>query len=549
MIKLFQSNGLRFYDTLNSSPNYRQRAYSQQRVAARAMACYKQPVDFSDISRVQAWSDSQVTLRVYSSANVLLYTLVVPFSHDMDGTGIYNATIDWATITNLDNGSYVTVANAGGELWRTEPLEDIRDFHDSKGFLKIIYSNRKDNFTYGSYRKCFEQILYVPAVLWEYDRTENEVTYIDSSLRKRVLKHDFIPTAKLHTDPIPYYLHDLLRDALNHDTILIDNEVWQKHNEGYKISHQMNASIHLGECLLREADTAVKRIVAQRSNYLALPPTLLPETNIGTNTFTANWEDNEADSYDVQLSTTPDFSSIVVSVNTTNTFYVFSGLTACTKYYYRVRAVTCAGVSAWANNEIRHQISLHFRGANKTNVIEMFEKVTDLQVFNIFNNAANLRYKYAPVHGVTNWSIYPYLTLSQVQTQINLSTGIYSLYYEIDNYVVGTDAGVVLDYIADTFWINVGCLVFETTGINQRIVLYFKNKVQFDAVLSTNGSTYWYTLVTSASGDYLVNNASNLTALNNLIATVTGEYAVVIFVEYLASVMSDITTLNIAYLP
>jgi hypothetical protein len=467
----------------------------------------------------------------------------------MDGTGIYNATIDWATIANLDNGSYVTVANAGGELWRTEPLENIRDFHDSKGFLKIIYSNRKDNFTYGSYRKCFEQILYVSAVLWEYDRTENEVTYIDSSLRKRVLKHDFIPTAKLHTDPIPYYLHDLLRDALNHDTILIDNEVWQKHNEGYKISHQMNASIHLGECLLREADTAVKRIVAQRSNYLALPPTLLPETNIGTNTFTANWEDNEADSYDIQLSTTPNFSTIVVSANITNTFYAFTGLTTCIKYYYRVRAITCEGVSAWVNNEITHQQSLHFRASKKTQIIEFFEKVTDLQVFNIFNNAANIRYKYAPIHGVLNWSIYPYLTLSQVQTFINGSSSVYTVYVEIDNYVVGIDAGLVVSYIANSFFLTVGCTKYEFKGTSTDLLLCFKQKAQLQSVVSGNGtpSNYLYTIVTSTSADLTGFTTTNLSSLNTIISTITGDYAVKITCIYQGSNSTDLTTFNISY--
>lgn len=548
MLKLFASNGLRFTDTLDTTPNFRQLPYSQQRVAARATVCWNQPIDFTDINRVQAWSDSQVTLRIYNKANTLLYTLVVPLSHNMDSIGIYNATITWTSIVGLDKGSYVTVANATGELYRSEPLVNIRDEHDVKGFLKIIYSNRRDNSHYGSYRKCFEQILYVPAVLWEFDRKEDSVQYIDSALRKRVLKHDFIYLCKLHTDAIPYYLHDLLRDALNHDTILINNEVWQKHEEGYKISHQMNSTIHTAECDLREADTAIKRIVSQRNNYLALPPTLLPETAIAATTFTINWEDNEADSYDVQLSTTPDFSVIVTSINTVNTTYQFTGLTSCTKYYYRVRAVTCSGVSAWVNNEIRHQISLHFRGAQKTQVLEMTEKVTDLQVFNIFNNADNIRYKYAPVHSVVSWAIYPYLTLAQIQTQITAGTSIYSLYYEIDDYVVGSDAGLVLDYISETFWLNVGCLNFITTDINQLFVIYFKDKVQFTSLVSANGSTYFYTLVTSASGDYSSNNVASLAALNALIATLSGDYAVIVWVEYLPLITSDTTTINLNYL-
>ena len=66
---------------------------------------------------------------------------------------------------------------------------------------------------------------------------------MDSSLRKKVLKHDFVYTAKLHTDAMPYYLHDLLQDALCHDTILIDNEVWQKHEEGLRPSTKSRQTV------------------------------------------------------------------------------------------------------------------------------------------------------------------------------------------------------------------------------------------------------------------------------------------------------------------
>lgn len=364
MLHLFRSNGIRFYEGTGANLSFRNRKYALQTIAdIRIHACYRQPIDFSNISRVQAWSNSAVTLEFFSPTNVLLATVAMPFSHVMGSYNIYNYTINWAAISGLVDGSYLKVSNQSSEVWYSEAIEQAKS-----PLLKIQYSCNRDSSIYGSFKKCFEQIFYAPAALADYDRIEKQTTYLDSRIVNHVISHTSIPVAKLYTDSIPYYMHEILRDSLCHDVIVIDNLAWQKTDEGYKTNHNLQSSIHSAECLLREASTAILRVASQRNLNAGSAPILQPETNILVASFTINWLDADGDSYDVQLSTSSSFATILVSVNITGLSYTFSGLTPNTQYYYRVRSLSCAGTSPWSNDSaktaIQQATGLRFNGQN-----------------------------------------------------------------------------------------------------------------------------------------------------------------------------------------
>ena len=297
---------------------------------------------------MQAWSNSAVTLEFFSPTNTLLATVAMPFSHVMGSYNIYNYTINWAAIGGLIDGSYLKVSNASSEVWYSEAIENAKS-----PVIKIQYSCNRDSAVYGSFRKCFEQIMYAPAVLADYDRIEKQTTYLDSRIVNHVISHTSIPVAKLYTDSMPYYMHEILRDALCHDVIVIDNLAWQKTDEGYKTNHNLQSSIHSAECLLREASTAILRLASQRNLNAGAAPILQPETNILAAGFTINWLDADGDSYDVQLATDATFATIVFSINITGLTYTFTGLNQDTLYYYRVRSLSCAGTSPWSSDNVR----------------------------------------------------------------------------------------------------------------------------------------------------------------------------------------------------
>lgn len=349
MLHLFKSNGLRFYEGTGANLSFRNRKYALQTIPEiRIHACYRQPIDFSGISRVQAWSNSAVTLEVYSPTNVLLTTVAMPFSHVMGSYNIYNYTINWVAIGSLVDGSYLKITNVSSEVWYSEPFENAKS-----PIIKIQYSCNRDTALYGSFKKCFEHIMYVPAVLADYDRIEKQTTYLDSRIVNHVISHTSIPVAKLYTDNMPYYMHEILRDALCHDTIIIDNLAWQKTEEGYKTNHNLQSSIHSAECQLREASTAILRLASQRNLNAGASPILQPETNILSAGFTINWLDADADTYDVQLSTSPTFASIIFSINVAALTYTFTGLSQDIIYYYRVRSLSCAGTSDWSIDNVK----------------------------------------------------------------------------------------------------------------------------------------------------------------------------------------------------
>ena len=81
-------------------------------------------------------------------------------------------------------------------------------------------------------------------------------------------------------------------------------------------------------------------------------PTNLTVAGITRTTATLNWQDNSANEagFTVQIATNNAFSAGVqtFTVPTNTTFRLFNGLTARTKYYFRVQAFNSAGTSQWS---------------------------------------------------------------------------------------------------------------------------------------------------------------------------------------------------------
>jgi len=88
-------------------------------------------------------------------------------------------------------------------------------------------------------------------------------------------------------------------------------------------------------------------------NSPPVAPTANPATNVGVNSFTANWSAvSGATAYRLDVSTNSGFTSYVGSYNNylvSSTSQAVSGLTASTTYFYRVRAQNSNGSSANSN--------------------------------------------------------------------------------------------------------------------------------------------------------------------------------------------------------
>jgi hypothetical protein len=71
-------------------------------------------------------------------------------------------------------------------------------------------------------------------------------------------------------------------------------------------------------------------------------PVATAATNIGQTSFTANWDAfPDAVNYYLDVSTSPTFATFVLQnqvIDAPTTSFNVTGLTACTTYYYRVRA-------------------------------------------------------------------------------------------------------------------------------------------------------------------------------------------------------------------
>jgi hypothetical protein len=89
-------------------------------------------------------------------------------------------------------------------------------------------------------------------------------------------------------------------------------------------------------------------------------PTISNITDIYLTYFSVYWGKVAlADSYNAQISTTSDFSSITQTVSTKNNFVNFTGLTAATIYYVRVRAISVWQTTAYSATQVVTTLSLN----------------------------------------------------------------------------------------------------------------------------------------------------------------------------------------------
>ena len=89
-------------------------------------------------------------------------------------------------------------------------------------------------------------------------------------------------------------------------------------------------------------------------------PTISNITDIYLTYFSVYWGKVAlADSYNAQISTTSDFSSITQTVSTKNNFVNFTGLTAATIYYVRVRAISVWQTTTYSATQVVTTLSLN----------------------------------------------------------------------------------------------------------------------------------------------------------------------------------------------
>jgi hypothetical protein len=89
-------------------------------------------------------------------------------------------------------------------------------------------------------------------------------------------------------------------------------------------------------------------------------PNISNITDIYLSSFSAYWgKVTLADSYSIQISATSDFSVITQTVTTKNNFANFTGLTANTIYYVRVRAISVWQTTAYSATQIVATLSLN----------------------------------------------------------------------------------------------------------------------------------------------------------------------------------------------
>lgn len=89
-------------------------------------------------------------------------------------------------------------------------------------------------------------------------------------------------------------------------------------------------------------------------------PSISNITDIYLTSFSASWNAVAlADSYSVQISATSDFSVIAQTIATKNTSVSFTGLTAATVYYVRVRAISVWQTTAYSATQVVTTLSLN----------------------------------------------------------------------------------------------------------------------------------------------------------------------------------------------
>jgi hypothetical protein len=564
MLRIFRNNGIRFYpvDALLQpiGTRFLELPFALQNIPFQAKQTCKKgcAVWFDDLIKIQVVSsEASVSFNLRNAAGATLLAGNFVNRGAFDGATLFWVTINLAAVAGINNGSTLLI-QAGTERYLSEPL-----YNEPQTTIKIQYSNYLDNYDYGSFRSCEEMVTYVRAELVQNLLPQNKITYEDARGQFKNIAHSWHDGRQLQTQSLNWYEIQILQAALMHDKIRIterpglysvvsDYEVWGE--EMPQISKQIeNYQGYVLSVPLVEKQTYGRRLAGSDNTLLALLVSLLPETNVGATAFTANWQALLGiDFYEVQISTDPNFTTIVQSATgITNNSFTFSGLTSCTKYYYRVRASSCGVFSPWSSNVSQQRQTIHLRGVFQKAVANFDEKIIGLQVNNLLGLASNIQYKLLS-GTLTNpndaaWDLQPFLTLTQLQNNIDLQAGPYSVLFIVTGFAFGTEAVLELAYNTASFWLRVGCTTYNfQSGISQDLLIGGSRRMQIDSITLTNSATVLgYELILSNTQSPVL-FATNLAALNSAIAALlpTQQYIIGIYV----SNSNTIATINISYL-
>lgn len=556
-------NGLRFFavdGSLNSiETDFERERYGLQYVHGHFLYPFTQPVDFTDFSRVQVITptNATVTIQIFNANGTQIFTDTFAYVGNAlqdANLRVYNYTINWNSVNNKRDCLYIVITQ-GSIRFRSEPIRNGRPGE----LLKLVYSNFYDHRQIGSYLNCFEMIAYVPGRLIRPEQPRELAFHTDSQLRDVYLAESHFRTRVLQVYESPQYMHLITQYALRHDKVQIFQKGTSKTYsaqyqwlEQYTSNHIDYSTVYAAETVLKKVPDRLRSVTSAGESTYSPTITILPVTNVTATSFQANWS-GTGTSYDVQLSTSPTFATTVISTNTVNQFFNFTGLSSCVRYYYRVRAVSCEGVGAWSTGTTTEQVSFHFRGEQNFGVWEWDEKVSSLTFFNIFANLQGVAFKFAPTTGVINWNIYPFRTLLQVEQDVQQNTSAnFSVYVQVDGYAQGSEGLGVLQYIVPSVRLSVDCLTYNFRGSTQDQYIAFRRKTSWQSVtVASSAANLWYAFIPdlNALRQETIYNISSLSTLNTLINSHAGtDYAVAIFAAYTGTNTTATITINLQYI-
>jgi len=566
------SNPIRFYPTTNAwLPNPSKREdlpFQKDYLPSQANEkCYHQPVDFDDVSTLQIQAATLPTVTVHNAAGTQIGVVVMNLDSTQNGENIYNAVIEWnVDFPTIAKGCFLRATDG------THYAQSERLYKPSTPLLKLTYSNNNQHDLFGNYQKCFEHVLYLPAELIEVSFPTEKVGYESSNGRFLEQLTAWQETVLLQSEHVPVFLSRILMYAIHSKNLHIEERVngyfvgeyYKVFDKGMEIGHQDRYVLHSLYVTLRKVDGFVQKLYVQDDVALAqVQVDLLPETNITATSFTANWSiAGGADEFDYQLSTTADFSVLVVNttLNGNVTAYSNTGLTQCERYYYRVRARSCGETTDWVSNENFKQQSIHFQGLFNQTQKGFTERIQNFSVKNVFNWCSGFTLKFAPLPndaiGGSDWDIYPTLSEAQIQQEIDILTDFevsegFTIYFECTGYSqIHQHSTLLMEYDTPSFYITVGCTYYNFPQFSQFVLIAMsgESKYNLDAVQSQNSpiSLYTYSLITS-SADIPIRANLTSSQLNDAINAHTGDCIVLVNARYQGTNEQDNTIFSISY--
>jgi hypothetical protein len=168
----------------------------------------------------------------------------IDVTYDRFTYDVYEASIDWNTFATgqfqiLVKGSK---AQFGEYLLRSEPIQVVQSY---KGLNLVTWGNANKSFGTDYQTGIQHQVLvesrYTP------EGTGGESTAFRASDRRLVKLEDYATaTYKLATDPLPFYMHQILSAAFSHTGFVSVNEVQIQATDKWKASYYESSGTALG---------------------------------------------------------------------------------------------------------------------------------------------------------------------------------------------------------------------------------------------------------------------------------------------------------------